>query len=399
MAFGSASFVRTIGVIVLTMLFPSFFPQGALLLPFLSAALWTPPARDPGASEPQTPDLPLRHPVFPPRLALRAVIFFAISALFLSISLARRSPDMLLAEAWSDPLYTLGALAVGLFLVRFPGAELRRIYLGSEISLILGFMVFAALGEGDPKIPLVFLQFGAGIFGAYFITLFLYLGGRAGREQSLRIVATGQMVIMGAVVLGILLTKTIGAFAFRYGVPFVLATSLLGVGLLFLSRCFFGDDQETFAGYALADVTGIPEPEAPVFSGEETVSPRAIEAKLSRQEMRVALLVVKGFRNEDMSRELNVTGNTIRSHLKNIHRKMGSSNRKELQSILQGMAGTASSVMVLERRETGFADSVPEGSIPELRFPKYLEDPSRLSGERENQPPDTPSMGSRKARG
>ena len=48
----------------------------------------------------------------------------------------------------------------------------------------------------------------------------------------------------------------------------------------------------------------------------------------------MALLVARGHSNEDIARQLNITGNTLRTHMKNIHRKLGSANRQELQSRL-----------------------------------------------------------------
>ena len=159
-------------------------------------------------------------------------------------------------------------------------------------------------------------------------------------------VATGQMVLSGSTLLGMLLTRAAGPIALREGIPLVLASSLLGIGLLFFFGLLFRDDRNTFAGHDLRGEGGSalpgdaaePEGEAPPAGEEEekkeVLRLRLFEGELSRQEVRVALLVARGHSNEDIARQLNITGNTLRTHMKNIHRKLGSANRQELQSRL-----------------------------------------------------------------
>ncbi|EFQ24717.1 transcriptional regulator, LuxR family [Aminomonas paucivorans DSM 12260] len=346
--FGVACAVRTGGVLLVSLLFPPLLPFLARALPFLGALLWAPPHRDlPAAFGP-----PGKR-VFPLRPALRAASFFLLSALFLSLLLGRETPGTGLAKVFCDPLYTLGALGVGAALRFVPGLELRRIHLGAEAFLVLGFLAFAALGEKHPLVPLALLQTGAGIFGAYVFTLILYLGGRAGHAGALSVVAAGQLVVTGSVTAGLLLTDAVGSLAQREGVPFVLAVSLLGVGLLFFSNLLLRDDRDTFAGCDLYDgegETGLPDPlreegtppRTPTEEGrggpsaweEDRLHLQLLQEALSRQEVRVALLVARGHSNEDIARQLNITGNTLRTHMKNIHRKLGSANRQELQSRL-----------------------------------------------------------------
>ncbi len=342
LAFGLACAVRTGGILLVLLLFPPLLPALAIFLPFLGAFLWTPPGGDPGAPSP----LPRPGATLPPRLALRAGSFFAVSAMFLSVLLNCRTEPMALAQELSDPLYSLGALGVGSALLRLPGLELRRIHVWAEAFLVLGFIALAALGAERPLVPLALLQLGAGIFGAYIFTLLLYLGNRAGRGGALPVVAMGQTALSGSTLLGMLLTRAAGPIALREGIPLVLASSLLGIGLLFFFGLLFRDDRNTFAGYDLRSrdpddgTSALREPEEPP-AGEaegddgkeerEALRLRLLRGELSRQEVRVALLVARGLTNEEISRELNITGNTVRTHLRNIHRKMGSGNRKELQ--------------------------------------------------------------------
>lgn len=165
-------------------------------------------------------------------------------------------------------------------------------------------------------------------------------------------VSSIQAVNSGSVVLGMLLTRTTGCAAGLLGVPFVLAASLLGVGLLFFSALFLRDDPTSFAGF---DLRGASEEEVPSKEigaeppgeeaepgeREEGVFLRFMEQGLSLQEIRVALLVDEGLSNADISQRLNITSNTLRSHLRKIHKKIGSSSRKSLREELQRMRGDA----------------------------------------------------------
>ena len=345
-SFGLACLVRSSAI-----LFLSFAPRPllhtvALLLPFLGSFLWSPP----GAVLP--PDASRGRFRLSPRLAFRVASFFIVSAMFLSILLAQGSGEALAPKVLTDPFYTLGALGAGLALLRWFAVDLRSIYFFAQSLLVLGFMAFAALGGGRPMIPLALLQLGFGTFGAYLFTLLLYLGSRAGRSEALSVVSSIQAVNSGSVVLGMLLTRAAGFAAGLLEVPFVLAASLLGVGLLFFSALFLRDDPTSFAGFDLRGVleeevpskeTGADLPRSEAESGEreEGVFLRFMEQGLSLQEIRVALLVDEGLSNADISQRLNITSNTLRSHLRKIHKKIGSSSRKALREELQRMRGDA----------------------------------------------------------
>ncbi|MCC2684954.1 MAG: ypdB 2 [Paenibacillaceae bacterium] len=49
--------------------------------------------------------------------------------------------------------------------------------------------------------------------------------------------------------------------------------------------------------------------------------------KLTEQEKRVLRLMADGLANKEIARKLNVTGETVKSHIKNVYRKLGISNR------------------------------------------------------------------------
>lgn len=335
LSFGFACTFRTLMILLVPLLLPSCLTALAVLLPFFGALLWVPPS---GPSEGlQKERFPREERfVFPPRLILRVVSFFGVSAMFLSILLVIQSPALILDQKLTDPLYSLGALGMGFVLHRFSSVDLRSMYPWAQAFVGLGFLLFAALGERHSFLPLALLQLGFGIFGAYIFTLLLYLGSRTGRKKALSVVATGQGIIMGSVLLGVLLTKMMELLASWGEVPFVRTASLLGIGVLFFSGVFFRDSPESFAGYDL----GGEEEEKPSSPPEEDVLQlHLFKEGFSPQEIRVALLVVQGFSNGEISQELNITGNTLRTHLRKIHKKVGSANRKDLREELLSREG------------------------------------------------------------
>ncbi len=334
LSFGSACVFRTLFIFLVPLLFPSGLTGVAMLLPFLGAFLWNLPEGVPENPEGWEFWKKERH-IFPPKLAFRVVSFFGASAMFLSILLVWHNPVMALAQKLSDPLYSLGALGVGGLLYRFSGLDLRSLYPWAQIFVGSGFLLFAALGEERPFVPLALMQLGFGIFGAYIFTLLLYLGSRAGRKRALSVVATGQAIITGSVLMGLLLTKILELLAMWGEIPFVRTASLLGVGVLFFSGCFFRDSPESFAGYDLEEPEDakIPVPE------EDFLQLHLLKEGLSPQEIRVALLVAQGLSNGEISQKLNITGNTLRTHLKKIHKKVGSGNREDLREELLSLGG------------------------------------------------------------
>ena len=61
---------------------------------------------------------------------------------------------------------------------------------------------------------------------------------------------------------------------------------------------------------------------------------KLMEFNLTRQETEIALLLLKGAKDLNICSLLYISQNTLKYHLRNIYRKTGSSNRRELKNIL-----------------------------------------------------------------
>jgi DNA-binding CsgD family transcriptional regulator len=343
--FGAACAVRTFAIPALTLLLPALLPFAAPLLPFVVARLWSVPAEDDaGPAEDDAPEAqggPVRNDIRLPRaFVFRAASFFVVSAMFVSLFLARMGGRMGLADVFSDPFSTIGAIAVALYLRRAPEPAPARIYLCAETLLAIGFLSLAAVGSGSPFFPMACLQSGAGIFGSFIFAEILRFGAQTGRDGALPLVATGQMTVTGALLSGTLLASAIGLLPAADGLSIVLTSGLLGIGILFFSGLFFRNGRSGDAPKNVPDGTEdasretAPD-EAPTT--EELLGLRLLQLGLSRREVCVALLVAQGQSNDEIAGILCITANTVRSHMKSIHKKTGSSCRAELREQLEQM--------------------------------------------------------------
>ena len=57
---------------------------------------------------------------------------------------------------------------------------------------------------------------------------------------------------------------------------------------------------------------------------------------LSKGEYRVALLASRGMPNDDIARQLGVTRDGVRYHLKSVYKKTGAASRRELEKLFRG---------------------------------------------------------------
>lgn len=73
-------------------------------------------------------------------------------------------------------------------------------------------------------------------------------------------------------------------------------------------------------------------------SSEDALMTVMTEAGLTSSEMRVIHQIRKGHSNEEIAKELYVSINTVKTHLKNVYRKMDVRSRSELMARLNGIS-------------------------------------------------------------
>jgi len=70
------------------------------------------------------------------------------------------------------------------------------------------------------------------------------------------------------------------------------------------------------------------------FNKTETV-PNELKVKLTKQELKIVSLIKDGYKNIEISESLDISINTVKSHIKNIYEKLNVKNRLSLSLLFQ----------------------------------------------------------------
>lgn len=254
-------------------------------------------------------------------------------------------------------VYCLVCLLAGASTYLRPDIDLRLLYRPALPFLGAGFMLFPFLGDIFELLPFALLQTGFALFDVYTWLLFIYLGSLYH--------ASGYMVSWGMFFLT--LSSFCGEVMSNSLATMVSLTlrqlDVLAIGaalIMFFATLVFQDERETFAGWkpnplhdipsaslealpteaietaAALPVTNeavhdlAPEQVSPVLSVEHSF---CAMNSLTARECEVALLLLKGRNNPFIRESLNISDNTLKSHLRNIYRKLDITNRQELFSL------------------------------------------------------------------
>ncbi|MCX7781080.1 MAG: LuxR family transcriptional regulator [Negativicutes bacterium] len=314
-----------------------YAPLAAVSLPLLSAFLLA------GFGQPEAvmPPMMSRQFPFPGRLvALILLVYLAGGAMY---KIILSSAQTLLPDAYwlSSALYCLGYLIAGAGLYRVPGLDLGLLYRCSLALLTAGFMLFAPLGASLKGIALVLWQFGFAFFDYYTWLLFLYLGTRCALPGYA--IGWGMCLITGAIFCGELLAAYL-----TLALPRVSSEAdLISTGtalLLILTYFTVRGEKETFAGWHSRQMAA-----APLAPGAETAAVLAADSlvesqpeadngflaqlPLTAREKEVAALLLRGRNNPYIRETLNISDNTLKSHIRNIYQKLAIRSRQDLLSL------------------------------------------------------------------
>jgi DNA-binding CsgD family transcriptional regulator len=210
------------------------------------------------------------------------------------------------------------------------------------------------LGSFFELLPFALLQSGFALFDVYTWLLFIYLGSL--QRASGYMVSWGMFFLTLASFFGEVLSDILTELALTLRQFDVLA---IGAALLmFFTTLIFQDERETFAGWNTSPAHGLP-PEAalPLLNTEETAAALPVAAtapepasdqepaadsmehrfcevnNLTARECEVARLLLRGRNNPFIRESLNISDNTLKSHLRNIYRKLEVNNRQDVFSL------------------------------------------------------------------
>ncbi len=313
----------------------------------------------------------------PSRLVLLVILFYLVGGfMFKLINLG--SHVGVQEMYWlTNVTYCAAALLAGMAIFSHPDLDLGFLYRPVLPLLGAGFLFFPLLYHVFAILPLAFLQTGFGLFDAYTWLLFAYLAAR--HRFPAKIIGWGLFFITISIFAGELLSTSIFA-AMPSIVSQADAISAPAVILMLLAVVIFREKRETFAGWETTDrslhapeetftaetaeTATVPvrthgtgescrvDPVAPT-AGESAVAATCTEkpplllspaddAKrflceygLTAREKEVLLLLLSGRNNPYIREHLNISNNTLKTHIRNIYHKLGVGNRQQLLSLFE----------------------------------------------------------------
>ena len=253
-------------------------------------------------------------------------------------------PSFPRADQVSDWVRSLSALGAALIFRFYPHANLRNFYRGAfpfiaAALFLLTFSPYRTLARFSLEGGLAFLDLYAWL-------LLVYFASRAGAGRG-TVINLGIFIIFFAGTASHYHVLLHSAGALFPDESNIASFALLGIFLLLLMLAIW-DGREASIPIG-PDASSVKDPqgllagnkgETAELSADETekgqdmaLRMKLMEFNLTRQETEIALLLLKGAKDLNICSLLYISRNTLKYHLRNIYRKTGSSNRRQLKSI------------------------------------------------------------------
>lgn len=279
------------------------------------------------------------------RLAVFLFCFYAANGFLISLIPILFPMEFARADQVTDWIRALSSLGVAFIFRFYPRADLRNFYRGAFpfIAAALFFLTFSPY-----RTPArFFLEGGLSFLDLYAWLLLIYFASRTGLRRG-AVINFGIFIIVfaGTVAHYHLLFRGAALLPGQSGLA---SFALLGIFLLLLMLSLWDGrelplqmgssarrerEEEGFAGGDDGGDMGDADPEVKEKEEEMGRRMKLMEFNLTRQETEIALLLLKGAKDLNICSLLYISQNTLKYHLRNIYRKTGSSNRRELKNIL-----------------------------------------------------------------
>lgn len=343
LSFGAAVTVGTVIFFVLSRLplsiavvSTAFLPGFSLIL--LLREICTVTALDGGKTDRRPASFP-----FPGRLVVFIILFYLAGGLMYKM-IAAGQPFGSYETYWlTNIIYFAVCLLAGRIIYTNPDLDLRLLYQPILPLLGVGFLLFPVLHTSYPVIPFSLLQAGFALFDLYTWVLFAYLAARY--NFSFSIIAWGMFLITSAIFTGELL------FAGLFSKIIVTMQetdliSLLAALLMFTGTMFFEGKRESFAGWdstnqhdhvenslVIEELACASNSLSFTIVQEDLPEDFARQYNLTPREKQIMLLLIEGRNNPYIRENLNISNNTLKTHLRNIYAKLAINDRQDLLNI------------------------------------------------------------------
>lgn len=321
--------VVSLVVVLAASLLPSFAQAACqAVMPALSAATLATTARRSATDMPKQNDkrTPQDAACPVPLRAFCGLALFGTTVILLQLFSEAKTdqPDELL---WIVAGLAVDAVLLALSLTRSNGIKASSLSRFIPALLVLSVFLVFATNFGQQAIE-VFLIGCAWIYLKLFTWIVWRLGALRSPWPAATVVALGQLLLTAGTVVGELSYAMLSRFAASQLMVMALICILSIVVSMFLL--------DTRSVAELADEKAAFDPENRAMC--ERCIDRATERYgLSGQERAIALMLVRGDGNEGIRKELFITNNTLRTHLRNMYRKTETHSREDLVLLLRSL--------------------------------------------------------------
>ncbi|MFZ3171128.1 MAG: helix-turn-helix transcriptional regulator [Carboxydocellales bacterium] len=337
LAFGIAVTVGTIIFFVISILplpiailITAFIPLLSMILLLLDAGTLT-------ETESTDPSRKTASFPFPTRLVVLVILFYLAGGLMYKLIASGQQLGFYENFWLTNIVYFAVCLSAGGILYFKPSLDLRFIYLPILPLLGIGFVIFPVLHSFYPVVPFTFLQTGFALFDLYTWIIFVYLASR--HRFPLSVIAWGMFLITSTIMTGeFLFTRIFSEIIISMNETALI--SLLATLLMFIGTVVFRGEPETFAGWHSPSEPIKPNQDETNLSGLEMAcsinyetnysSQFALQYKLTPREKQILELLLEGRNNPYIRESLNISNNTLKTHLRNVYRKLSINDRQEL---------------------------------------------------------------------
>jgi len=269
--------------------------------------------------------------LFPQKLIISLALVYLNGGIMLHIlDLEQSYPHLF---HWSYLAYVLFCPAMGLLLYTNENIDLRFMYRILLPLMFTGFMIFGFQESILQLAAFGLLQGGSALINMYVWLLFPYFARFSCRPAA--VCAYGNFIISlciinGGFIADLLTTVLLNSHNVR---ELAFTACIISAVLVFL----FPGEKETFAGW---QTVFAPEPLEPAYlptsldiSATAEFPYELDKFALSKRELEVLVLLIKGRNGRFISEALNISGNTVKTHIRNIYGKLSVNDRQQLLSL------------------------------------------------------------------
>lgn len=268
----------------------------------------------------------LRYP-FSAKFTLLVLFFYLVGGLMQKIVTFNVTIPNNQIYWLTNVVYCLVALFAGISIYKNPDMDLKNIYQPVLPILGVGFILLPILSGNFITVPFLLYQAGFALFDLYTWLLFAYLTYKT--EYPAKVFGYGMFLITISILLGNVIFDNLIDPASPDEVQ-TRIISVVAAAIMFLCTQIFKGNRETFSGWEKPlEISVVPEVVL-IPSLTKAINTFRSKSPLTPREEQILSLLLEGRNNPYIRENLNISVNTLKTHLKNIYQKFNVENRQDL---------------------------------------------------------------------